>query len=135
MSCCPCGRWDGFLKRPCAPRAQALLERLGLAQHIAKTPDRISGGQRQRVAIARALANDPPVILADEPTGNLDTASGNQVLAIFHELVSEHVDGAPARAVVVVTHDLDLAAQASRRVHIVDGRIVGAREARAGHSA
>lgn len=104
-------------------RATMLLERLGLAGHIAKTPDRISGGQRQRVAIARALANDPAVILADEPTGNLDTHSSDQVLAIFRELVDEEKDGLHSRAIIVVTHDLDLAAKTDRRVHVVDGRI------------
>ena len=105
-------------------RANDLLEQLGLKGHETKTPDRISGGQRQRVAIARALANDPAVILADEPTGNLDTASSEQVLRIFRELVDARIDGAPSRAIVVVTHDLDLAAKADRRVHVVDGRIV-----------
>ena len=105
-------------------RAGMLLERLGLAGHVEKTPDRISGGQRQRVAIARALANDPAVILADEPTGNLDTVSSDQVLKIFRELVDEEKDGRHSRAIVVVTHDLDLAARTDRRVHIVDGHIV-----------
>jgi lipoprotein-releasing system ATP-binding protein len=78
----------------------------------------LSGGQRQRVAIARALANDPKVILADEPTGNLDTASTDQVFAILGELVDSQ-----DRTVVVVTHDMGLAARAHRRVHVVDGRI------------
>jgi len=99
-------------------RAAALLAALGLGDHGHKRPDQMSGGQRQRVAIARALANDPPLILADEPTGNLDTASSEQVLAILREVVDTH-----RKAVVVVTHDLDLAARADRRVHIVDGRI------------
>ena len=105
-------------------RALDLLDQLGLAGHTTKTPDQISGGQRQRVAIARALANDPLVILADEPTGNLDTASSNQVLRIFRELADRSVNGGKARAIVIVTHDLDLAAKADRRVHVVDGRIV-----------
>jgi lipoprotein-releasing system ATP-binding protein len=111
-------------EREMRSRALMLLDRLGLAGHVEKTPDRISGGQRQRVAIARALANDPPVILADEPTGNLDTASSDQVLQIFRELVDEKKDGALSRAIVVVTHDLELAAKADRRVHVVDGHIV-----------
>jgi lipoprotein-releasing system ATP-binding protein len=98
--------------------AAALLDQLGLADHRLKTPDKLSGGQRQRVAIARALANRPRVILADEPTGNLDTASTQQVLAIFRQLVREH-----ATTVVMVTHDSGLAAAADRRVHVVDGRI------------
>jgi lipoprotein-releasing system ATP-binding protein len=102
-------------------RAMEILSSLGLPEQARKRPDQMSGGQRQRVAIARALANDPLVILADEPTGNLDTQSSAQVLGILRKLV----DTAPGRgkAVVIVTHDLDLAAQADRRVHIVDGRI------------
>ncbi len=110
-------------------RALRLLEQLGMEAHARKTPDQVSGGQRQRIAIARALANDPRVILADEPTGNLDTASSAQVLQIFREMVDRHVDGVKGRALVVVTHDLDLAAKADRRVHIVDGRIAPAPEA------
>ncbi len=104
-------------------RGMDLLTSLTLQDHAGKTPDKMSGGQRQRVAIARALANEPSVILADEPTGNLDTASSDQVLEIFREIVDAKVDGVPGRSVVVVTHDLELAARADRRVHIVDGRI------------
>jgi lipoprotein-releasing system ATP-binding protein len=99
-------------------RAMALLSSLGLAEHARKEPGRLSGGQRQRVAIARALANDPLVILADEPTGNLDTASSEQVLSIFRRMVDE-----TGRAIVMVTHDMGLAARADRNVRIVDGRI------------
>ena len=99
-------------------RAAALLVSLGLGDHTHKRPDQLSGGQRQRVAIARALANDPPVILADEPTGNLDTASSDQVLGILRNLVETS-----EKAVVVVTHDPGLAARADRRVSIVDGRV------------
>jgi lipoprotein-releasing system ATP-binding protein len=99
-------------------RALELLSSLGLAEHAWKRPGQLSGGQRQRVAIARALANDPLVILADEPTGNLDTASSEQVLTIFRRLVDE-----TGRAIVFVTHDLSLAARADRQIHIVDGRI------------
>ncbi len=99
-------------------RAKALLDSLGLADHAHKLPGQMSGGQRQRVAIARALANEPHVILADEPTGNLDTASSEQVLSIFRRLVDD-----TGRAIVMVTHDLDLASRADRHVRIVDGRI------------
>ena len=103
-------------------RALDILTSLGLADHARKRPDQMSGGQRQRVAIARALANDPLVILADEPTGNLDTVSSGQVLSIMRNLVdSSRTDH--AKAIIIVTHDLDLAAKADRRVHIVDGRI------------
>ena len=100
-------------------RAEWLLDTLGLADHADKLPEQMSGGQRQRVAIARALANDPAVILADEPTGNLDTKSAERVFALFRELSQTQ-----QRAVVVVTHDTDLAATADRRIHLVDGRIV-----------
>ena len=101
-------------------RAIDLLSSLGLEAHVHKLPSQLSGGQRQRVAIARALANEPSVVLADEPTGNLDTASSEQVLGIFRRLVDE-----TRRSIVMVTHDLGLAARADRHVRIVDGRIVG----------
>jgi lipoprotein-releasing system ATP-binding protein len=100
-------------------RALELLNSLGLEGHAHKLPGQLSGGQRQRVAIARALANKPHVILADEPTGNLDTQSSEQVLDVLRRLVDE-----TGRAVVMVTHDLDLAARADRQIRLVDGRIV-----------
>ena len=103
-------------------RAFDILSSLGLADHAHKRPDQMSGGQRQRVAIARSLANEPLVILADEPTGNLDTQSSAQVLSIMRGIV-EHAPAASRKAVVIVTHDLDLAARADRRVHIVDGKV------------
>jgi lipoprotein-releasing system ATP-binding protein len=99
-------------------RALGLLAALGLERHAEKLPGQLSGGERQRVAIARALANEPKVLLADEPTGNLDTKSSEQVLDIFRKLVGE-----TGRSIVMVTHDLGLAARADRRVRIVDGRI------------
>lgn len=100
-------------------RADHLLATLGLGDHRNKRPDQISGGQRQRVAVARALANEPSVILADEPTGSLDTKSGEQVFSILRSLVDEQ-----GKSVVAVTHQLDMAARMDRRVHLVDGRIV-----------
>jgi lipoprotein-releasing system ATP-binding protein len=100
-------------------RAGEILERLGLAGHLDKRPDQLSGGQRQRVAVARALANDPPLVLADEPTGSLDTKSSAQVFAILEALVREG-----GKTVVAVTHDLALAARTDRRLELVDGRLV-----------
>ena len=100
-------------------RAAALLDGLELSDHRKKHPDQLSGGQRQRVAIARALANDPPLLLADEPTGNLDSRTALLVFEQFRALA--HQQG---RSVVVVTHDHELAELADRRVHLVDGRIV-----------
>ncbi|MEQ8817366.1 MAG: ABC transporter ATP-binding protein [Thalassobaculum sp.] len=100
-------------------RAGELLESLGLAGHVDKRPDQLSGGQRQRVAVARALANDPPLVLADEPTGSLDSQSSEQVFAILADLVRER-----GKTVVAVTHDLELAARMGRRIHLVDGRLV-----------
>jgi lipoprotein-releasing system ATP-binding protein len=104
--------------RAIVARAEQLLDSLGLGDHRHKTPDQLSGGQRQRVAVARALANDPPVILADEPTGSLDSASSGQVFGILRDLVA--LDG---KTVVAVTHDLELAAKMHRRIHIVDGQV------------
>ena len=100
-------------------RAMALLGALGLADAAAKLPEQLSGGMRQRVAIARALANDPALILADEPTGNLDTKNAAAVFDIFAKLAAEE-----GRTVIVVTHDASLAARTTRRIHLVDGRIV-----------
>jgi len=99
-------------------RALALLERVGVADQASKIPAALSGGQQQRVAIARALANDPPVVLADEPTGNLDTATGADVLRLFGELAAQ------GKTVVVATHERDAIALASRAITLVDGRLV-----------
>ncbi|WP_159585420.1 ABC transporter ATP-binding protein [Chelativorans xinjiangense] len=109
----------GRLSRP-EMRAWAaeILESLGLEGHIDKRPDQLSGGQRQRVAVARALANDPPLILADEPTGSLDTKSSEQVFKILEALVRER-----GKTVVAVTHDLGMAARMDRRIHLVDGMV------------
>jgi len=99
-------------------RAQAILADLGMADQMRKYPSQLSGGQRQRVAVARALANDPAVVLADEPTGNLDSANALAVFEIFKRLARDQ-----GRALVVVTHEQDLAALADRRIHMIDGRI------------
>jgi lipoprotein-releasing system ATP-binding protein len=98
-------------------KAVSLLTTLGLADQIDKRPFQLSGGQRQRVALARALANDPEIIVADEPTGNLDTASTEQVFGVLRDIADS------GRTVVVVTHDAKLAGRADRRIHIVDGKI------------
>jgi lipoprotein-releasing system ATP-binding protein len=100
-------------------RARDLLASLGLTDHVRKRPDQLSGGQRQRVAVARALANEPPVILADEPTGSLDSKASEQVFEVLRELVEKH-----GKTVVAVTHDLALAARMDRHVELLDGRIV-----------
>jgi lipoprotein-releasing system ATP-binding protein len=110
------GRWS---RAEMQDRAESILNSLGLTDHMLKRPDQISGGQRQRVAVARALANDPPLILADEPTGSLDSHSSEQVFQILKEIPT-----GGDKSVVAVTHDLDIANRMDRRVHLVDGRIV-----------
>ena len=101
-------------------RALELLHRVGLDERAFHKPSELSGGQQQRVAIARALANDPKVILADEPTGNLDSATGKQVIAMLKELHrKEH------KTIVMVTHDKDIAKHADRIVRLQDGKIAG----------
>ena len=99
-------------------RALELLERVGLGERYEHMPNELSGGQRQRVAIARALANEPPLILADEPTGNLDTASSVEIMELFSRL---HKEGA---TVVVVTHEEDIAAFTERIIRFRDGQVV-----------
>ncbi|WP_368407832.1 ABC transporter ATP-binding protein [Haloarchaeobius salinus] len=98
-------------------RATELLERVGLGDRLDHVPNMLSGGQRQRVAIARALVNDPALILADEPTGNLDTETGENIMALFEEL---HAEG---NTVVMVTHERPIAEHAERVVHLLDGHI------------
>jgi lipoprotein-releasing system ATP-binding protein len=123
----PIRRLGRLREREARARAEALLETLGLGEAAQKLPDQLSGGMRQRVAIARALANDPVLILADEPTGNLDTKNAAAVFDSFARLTAEE-----GRTVLVVTHDAELAARAGRRVHLVDGRIVSDGPARPG---
>jgi putative ABC transport system ATP-binding protein len=109
--------YQGVGRRERVARARNALERLGLGDRLDHEPSELSGGQQQRVAVARAIVSDPALILADEPTGNLDSASGRDVLAVLHEL---HASG---RTIVLITHDADVAAAADRQVHIRDGRI------------
>lgn len=99
-------------------RATKLLTSLGLEEQLSKLPKQLSGGQSQRVAIARALANDPILLLADEPTGNLDTVSSTNVQNILKELAHEY-----RRSVIIVTHDMNFAATPDRVIHIVDGKM------------
>mgnify|MGYP000847685282 CR=1 FL=1 len=99
-------------------RAADLLERVGLQDHLHKLPSRVSGGQQQRAAVARALANDPPIILGDEPTGNLDSGSAEVVFDLFAELV------AGGKTVLMVTQDEALAARMPRRIELSEGRVL-----------
>src|SRR6185369_2066222 len=108
-----------LLRRPSAgERADALLRAVGLAERGHHYPSQLSGGEQQRVALARAFAPDPPLLLADEPTGNLDTATGARVLDLLGELRA-----AAGSTLVLVTHDPAVAARADRRVHLRDGRV------------
>jgi lipoprotein-releasing system ATP-binding protein len=109
------GRWP---RSECMDRAAVLLNRFGLASKTTRRANRLSGGEQQRVAIARALANSPPVLLADEPTGNLDRRNSEIVADLFDELASN------GQAIVIVTHDLTLARRAKRMITMEDGMIV-----------
>jgi lipoprotein-releasing system ATP-binding protein len=100
-------------------RSAELLADLGMGPELNKKPEQLSGGQRQRVAIARALANDPLIVLADEPTGNLDTRNGKIVFDIFRRLAEEN-----GQAVITVTHDIQLSALTQRQIRLVDGKII-----------
>lgn len=100
-------------------RAMALLDRMGLASRAEAWPDRLSGGEQQRVAICRALLNDPPILLADEPTGNLDTETGTQVLDLLQQLHREE-----GKTILLVTHSPEAATRAQRQVMLQDGRLI-----------
>jgi putative ABC transport system ATP-binding protein len=106
-----------YRRRERKDRAQQLLDEVGIADQAHKLPNALSGGEQQRAAIARALANDPPLIVADEPTGNLDTATAEELFELFDELVAQ------GKTLVVVTHDRTLSSRSERLLHILDGRI------------
>jgi putative ABC transport system ATP-binding protein len=111
--------FQGMKKKERAQRATELLTMVGLADRVNHRPNELSGGERQRVAIARALANDPEILFADEPTGNLDSESGGTILELLKRLSTEY-----GKTVIIVTHDPDAAAIAERIIHLHDGRVV-----------
>jgi putative ABC transport system ATP-binding protein len=107
-----------FPPRERRKRAQTLLERVGVGRHADKLPATLSGGEQQRVAIARALANQPPLVLADEPTGNLDSSTAADILDLFREMATQ------GTTVVIATHEADIARVIDRRIEITDGTLV-----------
>jgi len=110
--------YAGVRRKERRERAAAVLERVGLADRMNHRPNEMSGGQRQRVAIARAIVNEPAFILADEPTGALDTKTGTQILDLFEELNAE------GNTIILITHDPNIAARAKRVIHLLDGLMV-----------
>jgi putative ABC transport system ATP-binding protein len=111
-------QYAGFSLSEQRTRASALLKRVGLEDRMLHFPTQLSGGQQQRVAIARALVNEPAILLADEPTGNLDSRTGQEVMAMFEEL---HHEG---QTILLITHDPDVAQAAERRITLRDGQVV-----------
>jgi len=109
--------YQGFSERESAERARELATMVGLGDRLKHRPAELSGGEQQRVAIARSLANDPLIILADEPTGNLDSESGAEILSILDDLHRQH------KTLIVVTHDEHIAGRAERTIQLLDGRI------------
>jgi putative ABC transport system ATP-binding protein len=106
-----------YRRRERREKAMRLLERVGIADQAHKLPSALSGGQQQRAAIARALANDPPLVVADEPTGNLDSSASEGVFALFESLVAQ------GKTLLMVTHDASLSARTGRVIHLLDGRL------------
>lgn len=119
---------DTYARREQPRRALQLLETVEIAEHARKAPAALSGGQQQRLAIARAMANDPPILVADEPTGSLDSATAEAVLKVFDGLVER------GKTVLMVTHDKDVAAHGSRTLTIADGEILSAPATTASHA-
>ncbi len=110
--------YAGFKRRERIARAQGLLRRVGLGDRMSHHPNELSGGEQQRVAIARALVNRPSILLADEPTGNIDSTTSNTIMNLLEELVEEHL------TVVFVSHDRDIVKRASRKITLVDSCLV-----------
>jgi putative ABC transport system ATP-binding protein len=108
---------NAYKRRERRKRAMYLLDQVGIAEHADKLPSGLSGGEQQRAAIARALANDPVLVVADEPTGNLDTATAAELFALFDALVAQ------GKTLIVVTHDRSLSARTGRVLHLLDGRL------------
>jgi len=108
---------NAYQRRERRKRAMSLLDQVGIAEHADKLPSGLSGGEQQRAAIARALANDPVLVVADEPTGNLDTATAAELFAMFDALVAQ------GKTLIVVTHDRSLSARTERVLHLLDGRL------------
>ena len=111
--------YAGISNRERATHAKEILKSLGMEERIHSRPNQLSGGQQQRVAIARALMNNPELILADEPTGNLDTKSGHDVMEILKDLNKK------GKTIVLITHETDIASQAKKIIQLIDGKVVG----------
>ncbi len=114
--------YAGIGRRERKERAKELLQMVGMEERLSHNPDELSGGQKQRVAIARAMANDPAIILADEPTGALDSKTGRMIMDIFHRLNQEQ-----KKTIVLITHSQELAQETGRIVTLKDGEIIGER--------
>ncbi|MEM5872126.1 MAG: ABC transporter ATP-binding protein [Candidatus Aenigmatarchaeota archaeon] len=121
-------RLSGYGRKESFEKAKQMLSLVGLEKRINHKPNEMSGGEQQRVAIARALINDPEIILADEPTGNLDTKTGREIFELLEELYAKH-----KKTLIIVTHDLNLSGRAHREIRIRDGQIVGD-HVRSGHT-
>lgn len=114
--------YGGYSKKARQEKAMALMEMVGMSDRITHKPEELSGGQKQRVAIARAMANDPSIILADEPTGALDSKTGHMIMNIFHDLHENH-----GKTIVLITHSETLANETQRIITLMDGRVIDER--------
>ena len=114
--------YGGVSRKDRQEKAMELMEMVGMADRIDHKPEELSGGQKQRVAIARAMANDPAIILADEPTGALDSKTGHMIMDIFHDLHENH-----GKTIVLITHSETLANETGRIITLMDGRVINER--------